>query len=146
MTDGPDSPIRVLRSLPLAILLGTAASTILIPFLGWIGLLIAGVPSPPGPVWERFLAIHAVAGACLGAAAYAAARLPPGWPRWFLFFFVLGALTGGDVDDYAREPLDAWLTMWLAESLTLAVLCGTMGYVLERRARARAERPREAGA
>src|SRR5687767_9284531 len=81
MTDRPDLRIGALPSLPLTILLGTAAAALVIPFLQWLALVIFRDPIPPWPVWVDFIAIKAVAGACVGAAAYAARRLPDGWLR-----------------------------------------------------------------
>src|SRR5688500_15150056 len=109
MTDRPDPPIGTLPSLPLTILLGTAAAALVIPFLRWLALVILSDPIPPWPVWVDFVAIKAVAGACVVAAAYAARRVPDGWRRscvrWALFLLLIES----DVGDFASESLGYWL-------------------------------------
>src|SRR3712207_5663046 len=103
MTAQFDPPVPLLRSLPLAILLGTAVSAVVMPFLRWFGMWISGgVPVPPGAVWVEYLAIKAVAGACAGAGMYAAGRLPPGWLRMCLCWILFWVLIEGDADDFAR--------------------------------------------
>ena len=138
MTHRPDPPPRVLRSLPLAILLGVAASVVGTSLLSWIELLVAGMPVPPWPVWLDYMAIRAVAGTGLGAAMYALGWPPHGWLRkcltWILFF----ALIGGGVHDFTRWSLGYWLLVWLVASLLKGVIFGTMMHVVERRSRRRA--------
>jgi hypothetical protein len=127
-----------LRSLPLAILLATAASVTVIPFLRWFGIWIFGVvPMPARAVWLEYLAIKAVAGACVGVGVYAVGRLPDGWVRTCLFGILYFVLLEGDPEDLARWPLDHWLSIWLAGALIMGVIFGTVVHMLVRRHRAR---------
>lgn len=145
MTHRPDPPVRVLRSLPLAIVLGIAASAIGTSLLSWIELLIAGMPVPPGPVWLDYMAIRAVAGACLGAAMYALGWLPDGWLRTCLFWTLFFVLIEGDMHDFTRWSLGYWLEIWLVGSLAAGVIAGTLMYALGRRSRAAASRALSGG-
>lgn len=137
MTDRPDPPSGVLRSLPLAILLGTAASVVVWPIIQWSGMRIFGDPIPPWAVWKDYLTIRVVAGVCAGAAAYAVNRLPDGWLRWCLFWILFFVMLEGDVDDFARWSLDHWLSIWLVGSLIMGVMAGTVLYLMDRRRAAR---------
>ena len=145
MTNRPKPLVRALRSLPLAIVLGTTASTIGTPFVHWLDLLIGRAPMPPWPVWADYLAIRAVAGACLGAAAYAAVRLPDGWLRTCLYLILFLLLMEGDIQDFARWPLGFWLEIWVVGSLIVGVIFGTAFHALERRQRARQAASRQPG-
>jgi hypothetical protein len=141
----PDPPLRVLRSLPLAILLATAISGIAMPFLHWLALLILPLAVPPGPVWLQFVGIRAAAGACVGAAMYVAGRLPHGWLRWCLYWTLLFLLIEGDMPDFTSSSLDRYLSVWAASSLATGVLVGTVFHLLERRNRTRALAERQPG-
>lgn len=139
MTNRPDPPVRVLRSLPLAILLGMAVSVInAVLTRQYIVLRAIDLPLPTGPAWVDYLAIRAVAGACAGAGMYALGWPPEGWRRMCLFWIMFFVFVGGDVDDFARWSLGYWLEIWLVGSLAAGVIIGTLMYVLERRKRRRA--------
>lgn len=146
MTDRPDPLHRVQRSLPIAILFGAAVSAIGISFLEWIGLLIARIPSPSAPVWLEYVAIRAVAGACVGAAMYAAGRLPHGWLRSFLFWTLFFLLIQGDVPDFVSDSRGRFLTVWAGASLLSGLIVGTLFHLLYRWVRARQPAGPEPGA
>lgn len=137
MTERSDPPLRLLRSLPLTILWVTVLSTVVLPFIRWLGLLTIPGSVPPWPVWMGYLAIQAVTGVCAGAALYAAGRLPPGWLRMCLYWILFFVLTEGDVDDFARWSLGHWLSIRLGVSLIVGVIFGSGFHALERRYRAR---------
>lgn len=137
MTDRLDALVRApLRSLPLAILLGTAASGIVIPFLQWLGLLVFRyTPSPPGSVWVDFMLTRAATGAFVGAAAYMAGRLSAGWLRTCLHWTLLVLLIEGEIDDFVGNSLGEFLIVCAGASLLPGVIVGTVFHVRERRAR-----------
>jgi hypothetical protein len=137
MTERPDPPLRILRSLPLTIFLVTALFSIVWPFVSWLGLLPYPESIPPWPVWTDYLAIRAVAGVCVGASLYVVSRLSGSWLRMCLYWILFFVLTGGDVDDFARWSLGRWLSIWLVGSLITGVLIGSVFNALERRSRAR---------
>jgi hypothetical protein len=138
MTHRPDRTGGVLRSLPFAIVAGIALSVIGAVFSRYyIGLRLTDVPLPTGQAWVNYLAIRAVAGACVGAGIYAVGWPPKGWLRTCLFWTLFLALTGGDVDDFARWSLSYWLEIWLVGSLLSGVFLGTLFYGLQRLKRLR---------
>src|SRR4028119_1265306 len=110
MTHRPHPPVRVLRSLLVAILLGMAVSIMAALFNRYyLGLRFPDAPLPTGQARVTYLKIHATAGAGVGAGLYAGGWPPKGWLRMCLFCTLCLLLTGGDVDDYARWSLDYWL-------------------------------------
>ncbi|WP_420125487.1 hypothetical protein [Longimicrobium sp.] len=133
MTHRPDPPVRVLRSLPLAVVAGIAVSVIgALLSRYYIGLRIADAPLPTGQAWVNYLTIRVVAGACVGAGIYAVGWPPKGWLRMCLAWALFLALNGGDVDDFARWSLGYWLEIWLLGSLLSGVFLGTLIYGLQR--------------
>jgi hypothetical protein len=140
MTHPSDPPVAALRSLPRAILLGTALSAVVLPSLEWLTLMMyRELPQPPS-LWVGYLAIKVVSGACLSAAFYAVWQPPRDPLRWYLLSFLLFLLIGGDMEDYATRSLGSYLTLWVGSSVFSGALLGTLFYVLERRSRARAAR------
>ena len=126
MTHRPDPPVRVPRSLTLAIVAGIALSVIgAVLSRYYIGVRLPDAPLPTGQAWVNYLAIRTVAGACVGAGIYAVGWPPEGWLRTCLFWTLFPALTGGDVDDFARWSLGYWLEIWLVGSLLSGVFLGT---------------------
>lgn len=141
MTDRPDPTPRVLRSLPIAIVAGIAVAVIGAVFSRYyIGLQVPDAPLPTGQAWVNYLAIRAVAGACVGAGIYALGWPPKGWLRTCLFLTLCLALSGGDPDDFARWSLGEWLEVWLVGSLLVGVFVGTLWYGLQRLGRALEDR------
>lgn len=125
--------LRAVRSLPGAILLGIAVSVIgAVLSRYYIGLLLPDAPLPTGQAWLNYMAIRAVAGACVGAGIYAVGWPPEGWLRMCLFWTLLLVLGGGDVDDFARWSLGKWVNIWLVGSLLAGVFLGTLFYGLQR--------------
>src|SRR5688500_14008777 len=98
MTDR-DPPVRVLRSLPLTILVVTSLSAIVWPFVEWLTLLTFREPIPPWPMWTDYLAVRAAAGVCVGASLYAVSRIPRSWLRMCLYWILFFVLLGGDFED-----------------------------------------------
>lgn len=127
-----DPPVPAPGSLPLAIVVGIAFSAILLPLVQWMLLLIFRIPVPSRPVWVDYLAVRAVAGACVGVVMYASGRLSHGWLRTCLGWTAFMLLTQGYVEDFAREPLHRFLSVWVVISLILSVTFGTVFHALER--------------
>lgn len=132
-----DPPVPAPDSLPLAIVVGVVLSAILLPFVQWMLLPIFLIPAPPRAVWVDYVAVRAVAGACVGVVMYASGRLSHGWLRTCLGWTAFLLLTQGYVEEFAREPLHRFLSVWVAISLVLGVTFGTVFHALARRRRPR---------
>lgn len=136
MTPPSDPPVAALRSLPRAILLGTALSAVVLPSLEWLTLMMyRELPQPPS-LWVGYLAIKVISGVCLSAAFYAVWQLPRTPERWYLLSVLFFLLIEGDMEDYASGSLGSYLTLWVGSGVLAGVIVGTLFYVLERRARA----------
>ena len=145
MISQPDPPVRTLHWLLLAVLVGIATSVVVVPFLYWLAFLIFREPVPPAPVWADFLVVRGVAGAFTGAAMYASSRLSHGWLRTCLYWTAFTLLVGGTIDDFAREPLHRFLSVWAVSGLIVGVLFGTVFHALEGRNRRRVAADRHPG-
>ncbi|HEU0302061.1 MAG TPA: DUF6518 family protein [Longimicrobium sp.] len=132
-----DPPVPAPGSLPLAIVVGMALSAILMPLVQLILLPIFRIPLPPLPVWVDYLAVRAVAGACVGVVMYASGRLSHGWLRMCLGWTAFVLLVLAYVDDFARMPLHRFLSVWVVSGLIIGVTFGTVFHALERRNRRR---------
>lgn len=104
--------------------------TLFSPVLQWL----AGIFGVPGPVpsvstWMRFVAVMAVFGAVAGAVTFLAERSGNRWARSFAFALVI-ALAVSRIDEFAREPLQDFILTSVGVSLSMALLAGSIFYVL----------------
>ncbi|HEU0302058.1 MAG TPA: hypothetical protein VFR37_21565 [Longimicrobium sp.] len=126
MTNPSDAPVRAPRSLG-RLLLATTALALCFPVLKWVALS-GSERAAAGPVWVSFAAVMAVAGACVGAASYAARshRLL----HSYLSAVMIALLATADVQQFASMPLHTWLLRWVLTSLVISIPLGAIYHAI----------------
>lgn len=129
MSNPSDPPARA-PHLAARLLRATAGLAILFPLVKWVQSLIFPDPGQvqPAPVWVSFAAVLAVAGACVGAGAYAARSHR--WLQSYLSGVMLTLFATAEVQQFASMPLHTWLLGWVLGGLGMGIVAGAIYHVI----------------